>query len=33
MENLEKEIDGLYALELAQFTAERDGLVRELRER
>ncbi len=31
MENLEKEIDGLYALELAQFTAERDGLVRELR--
>jgi hypothetical protein len=31
VENLEKEIDRLYALELAEFTAERDRLVRELR--
>jgi hypothetical protein len=31
MENLEREIDRLYALDLAAFTAARDGLARELR--
>ena len=32
MENLEAEIDHLYALDPAAFTAARDGLARELRE-
>src|SRR6058998_3424105 len=31
MENLEDELDRLYALELGEFTAERDQLARELR--